>query len=45
MPYVVIGGSVEERAHAIADVFRKKPVMSINDAIAEAQAQYDTLLM
>lgn len=45
MPYVVIGGSVAERADAIAEVFKKKPVMSIDAAIAEAQAQYDTLLM
>lgn len=45
MPYVVIGGSVEERADAIAEVFGKTPVMSIDAAIAEAQKQYDSLLM
>lgn len=45
MPYVVIGGSVEERAEAIAEVFGKKPVMAIETAIAEAQDEYDKLLM
>lgn len=45
MPFVVIGGSVEERADAIAQVFGKKPVMSIQQAMAQAQADYDTLLM
>lgn len=44
MPYVVIGGSMEERATAIAEVFQKKPVMAIDLAIAEAHAQYDNLL-
>ncbi len=45
MPYIVIGGSVEERADAIAEVFSKKPVMSIGEAMAQAQADYDNLLM
>lgn len=45
MPYVVIGGSVEERADAIAEVFKKKPVMAIDTAVTQAQAQYDNLLM
>lgn len=45
MPYTVIGGTLEERAERIAEIFGKKPVMPVHEAIRQASVHYKTLLM
>jgi hypothetical protein len=45
IPHVVIGGSVEARAHAIADIVGSAPAMPIEQAIGLADAHYARILM
>jgi hypothetical protein len=45
MPYTVIGGTVEERAERIAEIFGKKPFMPLADAVDQANARYAALLI
>ena len=44
MPYTLVSGSVKERAERIAEIFNKKSVMPIEQAIDEATARYAALL-
>ena len=43
--YLIIGGSLEERAERIAEIVGKKPVMSISRAIETAQNEYKHLTL
>jgi hypothetical protein len=45
MPYTVVGGTVEERAQKIAEVFGSRPVMPVSEAVDQANAHYAALLM
>jgi hypothetical protein len=45
VPYHVVGGTLEERADKVSNIIRKKPVMSISDAIGMAQNTYSKLIM
>ncbi|ENV48740.1 hypothetical protein P255_02736 [Acinetobacter brisouii CIP 110357] len=45
MKYHIIGGSLEERADAIAELLKIKPVKSIQESIKIANQKYKTLIM
>ena len=45
IPHTVIGGTVEERAEIISEIFGKKPIMPITKAINLATTQYATLVL
>lgn len=45
MPYTVVSGTVEERAERIAEIFGKKPIMPVAEAVGLASTQYATLVL
>lgn len=45
IPYHIVGGSIEERAHRISELLERKPVMSFSDAMGLAQRRYAQMLM
>ncbi len=45
IPHTVIGGTVEERAERVSEIFGKKPIMPIAKAINLASTQYATLVL
>ncbi|MFM0741924.1 AAA family ATPase [Paraburkholderia xenovorans] len=45
IPYHIVGGTLEERAHRIASLLDLRPVVPIAEAISLAQKQYSHLIM
>lgn len=45
MKYYIVGGGLEERADAVAEILKIKPIKSIAESIHAAQTKYQTLIM
>ena len=43
--YHIVGGTLEQRANTISEILNIKPVKTIEESIASANAKYKTLIM